>query len=129
MGVQKTPMQKTYEIFAGSDGINIEFLGSNRQFDWLEISLVYNKSDKYTPIYDSYNVKLAAKYTKKYSIDNLMEEHLLYKQFVAWSCDGWSIAPLIDYIHNSVYQELIEETDYFGNKSDERIQKQLCTLH
>ena len=116
-------VQKTYEIFAGSDGINIEFLGSNRQFAWLEISLVYNKSDKYTPVYDSYNVELAAKYTKKYSIDNLMQEHLLYKQFVAWSCDGWSIAPLIDYIHNSVYQELIEETDYFGNKSDEKTQK------
>ena len=116
-------VQKTYEIFAGSDGINIEFLGSNRQFAWLEISLVYNKSDKYTPVYDSYNVELAAKYTKKYSIDNLMQEHLLYKQFVAWNCDGWSIAPLIDYIHNSVYQELIEETDYFGNKSDEKTQK------
>ena len=59
-------VQKTYEIFAGSDGINIEFLGSNRQFARLEISLVYNKSDKYTPVYDSYNVELAAKYTKKY---------------------------------------------------------------
>ena len=50
-----------------------------------------------------------------------MQKHLLYKQFLAWSCDGCSITPSTDYIHNPVYQELIEETDYFGNKSDERI--------
>ena len=43
VGVQKTPIQKTYEISTGSDSINIEFLGSNRQFDWLEISIVFGK--------------------------------------------------------------------------------------
>ena len=56
----------------------------------------------------------------KYLVDNATQKHLLYKQFVAWSCDGWSTAPLTDYIHNPVYQELIEETDYFGNMSHER---------
>ena len=55
-----------------------------------------------------------------YSVDNATQKHLLYKQFVAWSCNGCSTAPLTDYIHNPVYQELIEETDYFGNKSHER---------
>ena len=33
MGVQKTPIQKTYEISTGSDSINIDFLGLNREFD------------------------------------------------------------------------------------------------
>ena len=56
----------------------------------------------------------------KYLVDNATQKHLLYKQFVAWSCDGCSTAPLTDYVHNLVYQELIEETDYFGNKSHER---------
>ena len=96
MGMQKTPIQKAYEISIGSDSINVDFLGSNRQFDWIEISLVSNKSDKHTTIYDSYNVELAAKYTKsvklsnfteiyslinekKYDTDNLMQKHLLYK--------------------------------------------------
>ena len=94
--MQKTPIQKAYEISIGSDSINVDFLGSNRQFDWIEISLVSNKSDKHTTIYDSYNVELAAKYTKsvklsnfteiygltnekKYDTDNLMQKHLLYK--------------------------------------------------
>ena len=30
MGTQKTPIQKTYEIVAGSDSINIDFLGFSR---------------------------------------------------------------------------------------------------
>ena len=33
MGAQKRPIQKTYEINTGSDSLNVEFLGSNRQFD------------------------------------------------------------------------------------------------
>ena len=138
MGVQKTPIQKIYEISTGSDSININFLGSNRQFDWLEISLVYDKSYKHTTIYDSYNVELAAKYIKSvklenfteiytltseknYSIDNLTQKHLLCKQYVAWSCGGCSTAPLTDYVYSPVYQELTEETGYFGYKSNERI--------
>ena len=40
MGAQKTPIQKTYEIQTGSDTLNVEFLGSNKQFDWIEISVV-----------------------------------------------------------------------------------------
>ena len=45
MGTRKSPIQKQYEINVGFDSIEIDFLGSNRQFDWLEFSLVYDKSD------------------------------------------------------------------------------------
>ena len=44
----------------------------------------------------------------------------MFKQFAAWSCNGSSVAPLTDYINNPVYQELIDEDDYFEVKSDER---------
>ena len=47
MGAQKTPMQKTCEIQKGSDSLSVEFLGANRQFDWIEISIVPDKSDKH----------------------------------------------------------------------------------
>ena len=60
MGAQKTPLQKTYEISVGQASLNAEFSGSNRQFDWLEISIVSDKSDKYTINYDSYNREIAA---------------------------------------------------------------------
>ena len=50
MGAQKTPLQKTYEISTGTDSLNVEFLASNRQFDWLEISIVPDKSEKHSNI-------------------------------------------------------------------------------
>ena len=48
MGVQKTPIQKIYEIRVGSDSLSIDFLGVNRQINWEEISLVFDKSNKHT---------------------------------------------------------------------------------
>ena len=59
MGVQKTPYQKTYETQAGSQDFSSSL--KTRQFDWIEISLVHNKSDKHLTIYDSYNSETAAK--------------------------------------------------------------------
>ena len=138
MGAQKTPIQKTYEISKGQDSLNVEFLGSNRQFDWIEISIVPDKSDKHTTIYDSCNRELAAQTIKslklsnfteiysltnekKYDIDNLTQKHLLYKQFVAWNCNGSSVAPLTDYMNNPIFQELPDEDTYFYVTNDDRI--------
>lgn len=58
---------------------------------------------------------------KKHAIDNLSQRHLFYKQFVAWSCNGSSVAPLSDYRNNLVYQELTPEDGYFDVKSNERL--------
>ena len=73
MSVQKTRIQKTYEMSVGSDTINADFLGSNRQIDWLKISLVFDKSYKHTTIYDSYNAELVTKYIKTIKLSNFME--------------------------------------------------------
>ena len=35
MGAQKAPIQKTYDINVGQDSMDIDFLGANRQFDWI----------------------------------------------------------------------------------------------
>ena len=137
MGAQKTPIQKTYEIQKGSDSLNVEFLGANRQFDWIEISIVPDKSDKHTTIYDSYNREMAAQLIKslrlsnfteiysltnekKYSTDNLTQRYLLYKQFVAWNCNGSSVVPLSEYMDNPIYQEIPDENTYTA-KSYERV--------
>ena len=77
MGAQKTPIQKTFEIQTGSDSLNVEFLGLNRQFDWLEISIVPDKSDTHTTIYDSYNREMAAQLTKTLQLSNFTEIYSL----------------------------------------------------
>ena len=138
MGTQKTPLQRTSEINVGQDSIDADFLGANRQFDWIELSLVYDKSDKHKTIYDSYNHELAAKRMKsveisnftelysltnekKYDVDNLTQRHFLYKQLVAWSCGGSSVGPLSGYMNNPIFQELVNEDEYFDVKSNERM--------
>ena len=100
--------------------------------------MVFDKSDKHTSIYDSYNVELAAKYNKslklpnfieiysltnekKFDVDNLTQKHLLYRQFVVWFCNGCNLAPLTDYINNPIYQELADEDNYNETKSNERV--------
>ena len=66
-------MQKTYEINVGQDSIDVEFLGADRQFDWLEISLVHDKTEKHTTIYDSYNREMAAQEIKSLKLNNFTE--------------------------------------------------------
>ena len=97
-----------------------------------------DKSDKHTTIYDSYNREMAAQLIKtlqlsnfteiysltnekKYSIDNLTQKHLLYKQFVAWNYNGSSVAPLTEHMDNPIFQELPDEETYYSLKSDEKI--------
>ena len=46
---------------------------------------------------------------------------MLWKQCVVWYCDGYSAAPISYYINNPVFQELLLESDYFGNKFNEKV--------
>ena len=79
MGAQITPIQKSYEIKQGSDSLNVELLGANRQFDWLEISIVNNKSDKHSIIYNSCNRELAAEKIKSLQLSNFTKIYSLTK--------------------------------------------------
>ena len=138
MGAQKAPIQKTYKIQKGAESLNIEVLGANRGFDWIEISIVPDKSDQHKTIYDSYNREMAAQLIKtlklsnfselfsltnekKYDTDNITQQHLVCKQFLAWSCNDSSLAPISDYVDNPIFQELPDQETYFSAKSDERI--------
>ena len=46
---------------------------------------------------------------------------MLWKQYVAWNCKGYTAAIISDYINNPVFQELLLKSDYFGIKSSEKI--------
>ena len=58
---------------------------------------------------------------KKYDTDNLTRQHLLYKQFLTWSCNGSGVVLVSDYVDNPIFQELPDQETYFSAKSDERI--------
>ena len=56
-GIKPSPYQKSYEVNVGTQSVVVEFKGVNKQFSFLEISLVYDKSEQHNSVYDSYNAE------------------------------------------------------------------------
>ena len=70
MGVLPSPYQQEFEIATGTQSLTVTFKGAQRQFEWHEISLVYDKSYQHLTIYDSYDLELAAKLIKSVKFEN-----------------------------------------------------------
>ena len=111
MGVLPAPYQQLFEINRGTPSLTVTFKGTQRQFESLEISLIYNKSYQHLAIDDSYDLELAAKMIQnikfenttstysltgklQYDYKNRDEKTMLYKMFVAYNCNSCSTAPL-----------------------------------
>ena len=66
----RSPYQQLFEINKETQSFTCIFKGALRQFDWLEISVVYDKSYQHTTIYDSYDLELAAKLIQTIKFEN-----------------------------------------------------------
>ena len=136
-GLKLFPYRKSYEIVAGGQSKTFTFTNAFKQFEFLEISLVYDSSDQHLTIYNSYNVELAATKIKsiklqnasntysefntvKFDLEDEEDKYNLFNQFRAWVTKGSSVVPSSEYIHNKTAQELPSRSDYFSN-SDERV--------
>ena len=136
--VLPVPYRQEIEVNTGTQDLTCTFKGAQRQFDWLEILIVYDKSYQHTTIYDSYDLELSAGLIQSLKFENTSSTYslagklsydlekeddkpLIYKMFVAHSCNGCSSAPLTQYKNNDIYHKLIEEDDYFGDESNERV--------
>ena len=135
-GLKLSPYQKSYELIAGAQSKTFSFTNAFKQFEFLEFSLVFDKSDQHLTTYDSYNGETAAvdiKYIKvqsasntysefntiKFDLTNEEDRYVLYNAFVAWVTKGSSIVPEADYLHNKTKQELPNRNTYFTD-SDEK---------
>ena len=135
MEIQKIPLQKSNELPKSARGYTVELTVANRQFDWLERSLVFDRSDKHSTICSSYNAGVAStpvqgvsieKFGNTYSMTNKLnydikdatEKYMLYKQFITQNCNGCSVAPLTDYANNPIYQELPTKNEYFSTSNE-----------
>ena len=136
-GIQKTPYQKSYELIAGAQSRTINFNNVLKQFSFLEISLVYDRSDKHLSIYDSYNAEVASTQIKsiklqnasntysefntvKFDLEDEEDRYTLDNAFVAFVTEGSSIVAESEYMNNEVRQELPNRNTYFTD-SDERV--------
>ena len=138
MGVLPNPHQQTFEVAAGAQTVSVDFQGASRDINWLEISLLYDKSYSIETVYDSYGLELAARLIESikfvnaskaysltgklsYDINNKDEKYLMYKMFVAYVCNGATYAPLTEYKNNPVYQDMTDEYSYRSASKDDRI--------
>ena len=136
-GLKLFPYQKSYEMTAGSQSRIFTFTNAFKQFEFLEISLVFDKSDQHLNIYDSYNAEVAATNIKsiklqnasntysefntvKFDLEDEEDRFVLYNSFRAWATNGSSIISDSEYVHNETAQQLPSRSDYFTN-SDERV--------
>ena len=76
-GVLPAPFQQEFEISAGTQDFTCTFKGTQRQFDWTEISIVYDKSYQHSTIYESYDLELAATLTKTVKFENTSSTYSL----------------------------------------------------
>ena len=72
-----SPYQQFFEINKETQSFTCTFKGAQRQFDWLEISIVFNKSYRHTTIYDSYDLKFAAKLIQATKFENISPTYSL----------------------------------------------------
>ena len=137
-GVLPAPFQQEFKVNKGTQDFTCQFLGAQRQIDWLEISIVYGKSYHHGTIYDSYEVELAPKLIKtikfenagitysltgkiEYDLEKEDDKYQLYAMLPAYVCGGYSSAPLTQYINNPIYQEITEEDKYTTDTRDDRL--------
>ena len=73
--IKMNPYQQSFENNVGLQSLVVNFVGANRQFAFLELSLVYNKSNQHKPIYDSYKVKVATQKVKSSKIGNVLSTY------------------------------------------------------
>ena len=124
-------------MVAGSQSKTFTFTNVFKQFAFLEFSLLFDRSDQYLSIYNSYNAEVAGTNIKSIKLQNTSntyswyndikfdledeEDHFpLYSSFVAFVTKGCSIVPESDCVYNEVRQELPNRNPYFTD-SDEKV--------
>ena len=138
IGLLPVPYQQLFVVKKGIQSLTVTFKGAQRQFERLEISLVYDKSYQHLTIYDNFDLELVAKMiqsikfentTSTYSLTGKLEcnyknedeKNILYKMFTIYNCNDCSTAPLTQCKNNEIYQHIIPEEEYRLNKRDDRI--------
>ena len=70
IGVLHAPYQQLIEVNKGIQSLTVTFKGAQTQFEWIKLSLVYDKSYQHLTIYDSYDLELVAKMLQSIKFEN-----------------------------------------------------------
>ena len=136
LGIFMLPYRQTYEMAVGAQSQTVKFTNMPTQIEWLEISVIYDKSYIHSTAYDSYSLEIAATAISNIKIENAKiygpattvtydltdnnDKNQIYSNFVSYACNGCSVAPLFQYRRSEIYQELPTAKKYFST-SDEKV--------
>ena len=70
MGVLNSFYQQLFEMNTIVQSLNVSFKGAQRQLEWMEMFLVYNKSYQHQTIYGSYDVELGLQFIQNVKFEN-----------------------------------------------------------
>ena len=68
--IKPTPYQKSFKLVTGTESQSVDFTRGNEQFSVFSISLVYDNSNQYRSIYESYNAELVSTKIKSITPEN-----------------------------------------------------------
>ena len=68
--IKPTPYQKSFELVVDTESRVVNFQAANKQFSFLKIPLVYDRSDQHRSVYNSYNTELANTKIKIVQLEN-----------------------------------------------------------
>ena len=102
--------------------------------DWIEISLVCDKSDKHLTAYDSYNAECASKFIKSLEFANISDQHSSTNILKFDIGNDLQKHQMLDRSHYRLHEQSYSsrakiENEYFSGKFDERLYVDLRPSH
>ena len=70
-GLQKLLLKKSYELASSSHFYRKCFDDANKQYDWLDTSLVFHKNDQNTTIFENCKTEFKSTFLRKAKVENI----------------------------------------------------------
>ena len=122
-GIKPTPYQKSFELVVGTESRVVNFQTAHKQFSFLTISLVFDRSDHHRSVYDSYDMELASAKIKSEQLENASNTSSSYNTVKFDTSNAHDICNLLRgtlnvpvlylYANNLTFQELPDLNESF----------------
>ena len=97
MGTQKTSLQKWNELAVGAQSYSVEFIAAHKEFDWLEIFLVNDKSGQHKMVCNIFHAELSSTTIQNVTIKNTSNTYSIAND---WNMALTTLTENISYTNN-----------------------------
>lgn len=124
--------KRMYDLSGGTQFALAEFKRTQKQFNWLIISLYDNNNNRHRSVWNSYGGNLASSKTESIILKNLKEgiiaedvefkfsddedTELLYSYYVAFVSGSPALTPAVDYFNSPLIDDLPTKAEYLAGQ-------------